>query len=45
VRRSGAGDVVVFVKQLSTEACRTFNGDFDLVFIDGGHSLESIEHD
>lgn len=45
VRRSGAGDVVEFVRTLSTDACRNLPGEFDFVFIDGDHSLEGIRRD
>jgi predicted O-methyltransferase YrrM len=45
VRRSGASEVVAFVKDLSTKACRELDGDFDFVFIDGDHSLEGVKQD
>jgi predicted O-methyltransferase YrrM len=45
VRRSGASEVVEFVRALSTEASRRIAGEFDFVFIDGDHSLDGIKRD
>jgi predicted O-methyltransferase YrrM len=45
VRRAGVADTVAFVKSLSSEAAARLDGQFDMVFIDGDHSLEGITRD
>ena len=45
VRRSKSRSRVVFVEQLSWNACDRIDGTFDFLFIDGDHSWDGIERD
>jgi predicted O-methyltransferase YrrM len=45
IRRRGVNEIVIFVKATSAEAARQLGGEFDFIFIDGDHSLETITQD
>ena len=45
VAKCGAGDIVRFVKEESSAACRMLSGEFDFIFVDGDHSWEGIDRD
>ena len=45
IARSGHGERVQFIEQLSPDAAKHLAGDFDFIFIDGDHSLEGIQND